>query len=111
MLDLMSYPEAAAGILFVFGIVLAWYYFFSIYRLKRDIREGVKINLQTKIVKKSTLKRRSVKYFYITAQGLPSSLRNVPVDENEYNSFSEGDMVIIEYSKRTAEYLGFRRVL
>jgi hypothetical protein len=109
MIDIMSYPVAIISVIGVFLIVLAWNYYFLIYRLKRDITEARKIVLTSYVAKRKESKYRGNVHYYITVAGVPYSLARHIVSFNEYRMYEPGTEVIVEYGKRSKQLINIQK--
>lgn len=99
MLDIMSYSQAAAGIITVFAVVFLWAVYYMLYGIYKDLKEKKKIVLITRVTSVNTGKYKGRNYKTFSAEGLPYRLGRINITENEAEQIKTGDKVVIEYSK------------
>lgn len=110
LVDIMSYPLAILSVLGAFLIVMVSNYYFLIYRLKKDIREGKKVLLKSYVSRKRESKYRGHVHYFITVAGVPYSLARHMVSFNEYRMYIPGTGVEVEFGKRSKQLLRMRKI-
>ncbi len=110
MLDIMSYPTAAAGIVTVLGVIFLWSIYYMLYGLSKDLKLKTKIAAQTYVTSVGAADYKGGKYGYFTAAGLPLSLGRLPVNDDEFGLLSKGDNVVVEYSKYGKKFLSWKKI-
>ena len=107
MLDIMSYSSAVAGIVSVLGAVFLWTIYFMLYGLQKDLKQKIKICVNTYITSAVSGNYRGREYYYFSAAGLPYRISRIPVTKNDFGNVKKGSRVFIEYSKYGKKLLGF----
>lgn len=110
MLDIMSYPTAAAGIVTVLGVVFLWSIYYMLYGLSKDLKYKTKISVQTYVISVGIGSYKWSKYNYFSAAGLPLSLGRLILSADKSGLLKKGDRVIVEYSKYGKKLLGWKKV-
>ena len=110
MLDIMSYSSAVAGIVTVFGVVFLWSVYFMLYGLHKDLKQKIKICVNTYITSSGNSKYKGKEYCYFSAAGLPYRIGRIPLTKNEFGNVKKGGRVTIEYSKYGKKLLRFKFV-
>ncbi len=107
MLDMMSYSQAVAGIVAVFGVVFLWSMYYMLYGLYGDLKHKTKISVKTYVTSVESSKYKGKQYFYFSAAGLPHRMGRIPIAKTEYDKIKKGDRVVVEYSKFGKRMLGY----
>ena len=99
MLDMMSYSQAVAGIVTVFGVVFLWSIYYMLYGLHKDLKNKIKITVNTYVTSCGSSKYKGKQYFYFSAAALPYRIGRIPITREEFSNLKKGDPVVVEYSK------------
>lgn len=110
MVDYMSYPEAILYILLVFGFMMVCFYFMLFPKIKKDIRENLKVIWKTTITDKgkrkySSKNARRAGYFVIIVQESPFRSKDIVVTASEYQNYLVDDSVTIEYTPHSKKMM------
>ena len=104
MVDTMSYPAAFVSIVAV-GSFIVWFYFFrTVWKIKKDIRLRVKVINPGRVKKKyDKLTKRTGKYNFKEVPGTyvdidgPAAFKYIELTHEEFNSINEGDAVEVSF--------------
>ncbi len=107
MLDMMSYSQAVAGMVTVFGVVFLWSVYYMLYGLHKDLKQKTKKAVYTYVTSAGGSKYKGKQYFYFSAAGLPYRISRIPVKKEVFGNLKKGDPVIVEYSKYGKRLLDF----
>jgi len=110
MLDIMSYSQAVAGIVTVFGAVFLWSVYYMLYGLHKDLKHKTKIAVKTYVTSMGSGKYKGKQYFYFSAAGLPYRIGRIPLNKEVFADMKIGDPVIVEYSKSGKRFLSWIKV-
>ena len=111
MVDYMSFPAATLSILAVFGFIMLCYYLMWIPKVKKDIRENVKMIWKTSVMDKGKRKyrvgrsSRIVENLVIVVKESPLLQKDIVVTGIEYQQYQENDNVVIEYAPHSKKML------
>jgi len=110
MLDILSYSQAVAGIVAVFGAVFLWSVYFMVYGLHKDLKHKTKIAVNTYVTSIGSGKHKGKQYFYCSAAGLPYRIGRIPHTKDVFADLKKGDPIVVEYSKHGKKPLGWIKV-
>ncbi|MFC3198110.1 hypothetical protein ACFOET_10860 [Parapedobacter deserti] len=108
LIDSYSYGQALViSALLAVVVVLAAYYL-NVVLLDRDIRDGVKYVYRTKISGKLI---KGNKEFRIDLSERPKNVKEkIFINQSEYYNWLVGDMVEVEYLRRSRRILSYKKV-
>jgi hypothetical protein len=104
MIDTMSYPAAFISIVAI-GSFIVWFYFFrTVWKIKKDIRLRVKVISPGRVKKKyDKLTKRTGKYSfkevletYVDIEG-PAAFKYIELTHEEFAGINEGDTIEVSY--------------
>ncbi len=111
MVDYMNYPAAVLSILAVFAFIMLFYYLMWIPKVKRDIKENVKIIWKTVVSDKGRRKykagrsSRVVDHFVIIVKETPFRSKDLVITSSENQRYQINDPVTIEYAPHSKKML------
>lgn len=88
---------------FIFWVSIRFSRSTELTKIKKDIRQKVKIVERVMITKKTFLPHNNTFHFYLNSLQKLS----IQVDEEDFMTLSEGDEINIEYSKNAGIYFGY----
>ncbi|MES2478895.1 MAG: hypothetical protein V4561_07400 [Bacteroidota bacterium] len=88
---------------FIFWVAIRFSRSTELTKIKKDIRQKIKIVERVMITKKTFLPHNNTFHFYLNSLQKLS----IQVDEEDFMTLSEGDEINIEYSKNAGIYFGY----
>jgi hypothetical protein len=110
MLDIMSYGTAITVIVIILGITFLWSVYYMLYGLHKDLKQKIKVCVNTHIRSTGSGKYKGREFFYFSAAGLPYRLGRIPISKEEYGLINTGSRVIVNYSKFGKRLLSWTKV-
>jgi hypothetical protein len=116
MVDTMSYPAAFVSIAAV-GSFIVWFYFFrTVWKIKKDLRLKVKVISPGCVKKKyDKLTKRTGKYNFKEVPGTyvdiagPAAFKYIELTHEEFSGINEGDSVEVSFFPNSKKIIRIRK--
>lgn len=111
MINYMPYWEAVISIIVVMGLVITAAWLLTIPKIKKDLKDRIKISYRTPVKKKDTFKYKSAKGWFIIPAEIPfSSAKKIYVTKNEFDDLNERDEIEISFFPNSKKIIKVTRM-